>query len=125
MRWIALQVLSIEPADSLAVGTPVISTAATQHAISAAAAQLAICAIALSFTPRVALCGNAVVLEVSGSLRLFGGLHKLAALLAASRERSHQHLPHPEPVPVPAVFDMSGILRKPLYALDRTASLEY
>ena len=52
---------------------------------------------------------------------------RLAALLAASRERSHQHVPQPEPVPVPvpAVFDMSGILRKPLYALDRTASLEY
>ena len=48
---------------------------------------------------------------------------RLAALLAASRERSHQHLPQPEPAP--ALFDMSGILRKPLYALDRTASLEY
>ena len=50
---------------------------------------------------------------------------RLAALLAASRERSHQHLPQPEPAHVPAVFDMSGILRKPLYALDRTASLEH
>ena len=48
---------------------------------------------------------------------------RLAALLAASRERSHQHVPQPEPAP--AVFDMSGILRKPLYALDRTASLEH
>ena len=48
---------------------------------------------------------------------------RLAALLAASRERSHQHVPQTEPVP--AVFDMSGILRKPLYALDRTASLEH
>ena len=73
MRWIALQVLSIELADSLAVGSAVISTAATQHAISAAAAQLAISAISLSFTPRVALCGDAVVLEVSGSLRLVTG----------------------------------------------------
>ena len=50
---------------------------------------------------------------------------RLAALLAASRERSHQHVPQPEPAPAPAVFDMSGILRKPLYALDRTANLEY
>ena len=50
---------------------------------------------------------------------------RLAALLAASRERSHQHLPQQEPAHVPAVFDMSGILRKPLYALDRTASLEH
>ena len=65
MRWIALQACSIEPA-------------ANQQA-----AQLAICAIALGFTPRVAMCGNAVVLEVSGSLRLFGGLHRLAALLEA------------------------------------------
>ena len=48
---------------------------------------------------------------------------RLTALLAASRERNHQHVPQAEPVP--AVFDMSGILRKPLYALDRTASLEH
>ena len=68
MRWIALQVCSTEPAD----------------AITAEAAQLAVGALSLGFTPRVALCGNAVVLEVSGSLRLFGGLHKLAALLEAS-----------------------------------------
>jgi protein ImuB len=68
MRWIALQVCSTEPAA----------------AITAEAAQLAVCAISLGFTPRVALCGNAVVLEVSGSLRLFGGLHKLAALLEAN-----------------------------------------
>ncbi len=45
--------------------------------------QLAICAVSLSFTPRVALCGSVVVMEVSGSLRLFGGLHKLATLLEA------------------------------------------
>ena len=48
---------------------------------------------------------------------------RLAALLAASRERSHQRTTQAEPAP--AVFDMSGILRKPLYALDRTASLEH
>ena len=76
MRWIALQALSIESAEAQ-------SAEAQSPVISAAAAQLAICAISLSFTPRVALCGNAVVLEVSGSLRLFGGLHKLAALLEA------------------------------------------
>jgi protein ImuB len=68
MRWIALQACSIEPAATL-------SDEATQQAI---------CAISLGFTPRVALCGNAVVMEVSGSLRLFGGLHKLAALLEAN-----------------------------------------
>ena len=48
---------------------------------------------------------------------------RLAALLAASRERIHQHTPQMQPVPAP--FDMSGILRKPLHALDRSASLHY
>ncbi len=46
---------------------------------------------------------------------------RLAALLAASRERVHQHAPEP----VPTLFDLSDILRKPLYALDRTASLQH
>ncbi len=76
MRWIALQACSIEPAASM-------DGAAAQQAMSVEVATRAICAISLSFTPRVALCGNAVVLEVSGSLRLFGGLLKLAALLEA------------------------------------------
>ena len=76
MRWIALQACSIEPAAS-------IDEAAAQQVVCAMAAQQAICFISLGFTPRVALCGNAVVLEVSGSLRLFGGLLKLAALLEA------------------------------------------
>ena len=70
MRWIALRVCSIEPAAPLDSVAPL--------AMCPAAVQLAICAISLSFTPRVAVCGNAVALEVSGSLRLFGGLHKLA-----------------------------------------------
>ena len=48
---------------------------------------------------------------------------RLAALLAASRERVHQHAPLIEPKP--AVFDLSEISRKPLYALDRTASLAH
>ena len=48
---------------------------------------------------------------------------RLAALLAASRERVHQHTPRTEPAA--ALFDMSGILRKPLHALDRTASLQH
>ena len=46
---------------------------------------------------------------------------RLAALLAASRERVHQHGPERQS----ALFDMSEILRKPLYALDRTASLQH
>ena len=87
MRWIALQACSIEPAAAMTSGAALpcaMSGAAAPQAISHEAAQQAICAIALSFTPRVALSGNAVVLEVSGSLRLFGGLHKLAALLEAN-----------------------------------------
>ena len=46
---------------------------------------------------------------------------RLAALLAASRERIHQH----EPERQRALFDMSEILRKSLHALDRTASLQH
>ena len=46
---------------------------------------------------------------------------RLAALLAASRERVHQH----EPERQSALFDMSEILRKSLHALDRTASLQH
>ena len=46
---------------------------------------------------------------------------RLAALLAASGERVHQH----ESERQPSLFDMSEILRKPLHALDRTASLQH
>ncbi len=46
---------------------------------------------------------------------------RLAALLAASGERVRQHAPEPAPV----LFDLSDILRKPLHALDRTASLAH
>ena len=82
MRWIALQACNIEPVASTAQATAAAtSAAAPQRVITAEAALLAMCAISLSFTPRVAVCGNAVVMEVSGSLRLFGGLLKLAALL--------------------------------------------
>jgi protein ImuA len=48
---------------------------------------------------------------------------RLTALLAASGERIHQHTPVVGPKPV--VFDLSDILRKPLHALDRTASLQH
>ena len=68
MRWIALQAcIRTEPG-------PVV--------MDEAAAQRALASIALGFTPRVALEGEAVLLEVSGSLRLFGGLARLAQLLA-------------------------------------------
>ena len=70
MRWIALQACSIKPVANFDSAAPSV--------MCAAAAQAAVCAVSLSFTPRVAMHGNAVVIEVSGSLRLFGGLHRLA-----------------------------------------------
>ncbi len=65
MRWIALQACSPEPG------------------VANEAVQRAVCTISLGYTPRVAIYANAVVLEVSGSLRLFGGLNRLAALMKA------------------------------------------
>ncbi len=46
-----------------------------------AAAQRAAGSIALGFTPRVALGDEAVLMDVTGSLRLFGGLARLMRLL--------------------------------------------
>lgn len=68
MRWIALQACITEPGPSL---------------MDDAAAQKAIGSLALGLTPRVTLLDEAVLMEVAGSLRLFGGLAKLAALLEA------------------------------------------
>ena len=51
---------------------------------------------------------------------------RLAALLAASRERVRQPRPEPALAPVSlASIDLSDLLRKPLHALDRTASLHH
>jgi protein ImuB len=47
-----------------------------------AAAQCAVGSIALSFTPRVTLVDEAVLMDVTGSLRLFGGLAKLMERLS-------------------------------------------
>jgi protein ImuB len=41
----------------------------------------AVASLALGFTPRVALVDEAVLMDVTGSLRLFGGLARLTALL--------------------------------------------
>ena len=46
-----------------------------------ATAHRAVACMALGFTPRVALVDEAVLLDVTGSLRLFGGLARLMALL--------------------------------------------
>ena len=40
-------------------------------------AQRAVASMALGFTPRVALLDEAVLMDVTGSLRLFGGLARL------------------------------------------------
>ena len=66
MRWIALQACITEPGPFL---------------LDAAAAQRAVGSIALSLTPRVALLDEAVLMDVTGSLRLFGGLVRLMQLL--------------------------------------------
>ena len=50
--------------------------------MDAAAAQRAVGSIALGFTPRVTLVDEAVLIDVTGSLRLFGGLARLMALLS-------------------------------------------
>ena len=42
-----------------------------------------IASLALAFTPRVAVVDEAVVMDVTASLRLFGGLHRLLQLLLA------------------------------------------
>ena len=67
MRWIALQAC--------------IRTDADAQVVNDAAAQRALAGIALGFTPRVALVDEAVLMEVAGSLRLFGGLSRLALQL--------------------------------------------
>jgi protein ImuB len=84
MRWIALQAIACEAGSEACVkaGFSVAQAPSIKPAVlNGAALQRAISAIALGFTPRVALLDEAVLMEVSGSLRLFGGLRKLAALL--------------------------------------------
>lgn len=65
--WIALQTaITTEPGPAL---------------MDEAALQRTVASLALGFTPRVALVDEAVLLDVSGSLRLFGGLARLMQLL--------------------------------------------
>lgn len=68
MRWIALQAC-IRPDAA----TPLIDAVAAQRALGC---------MALGYTPRVALVEEAVLMEVSGSLRLFAGLARLAQQMA-------------------------------------------
>ena len=70
--WIALHTsISTEP------GT------AKGGLVDEATAQRAVASMALGFTPRVALVDEAVLMDLTGSLRLFGGLARLMALLDA------------------------------------------
>jgi protein ImuB len=69
--WIALHISTTTEAG--AEGRP---------ALDAAAVQRAVASLALGLTPRVALIDEAVLMDVTGSLRLFGGLARLMQLLA-------------------------------------------
>ncbi|MDP3798034.1 MAG: DNA polymerase Y family protein [Polaromonas sp.] len=68
--WIALHIsTTTEPGPA---ARPVLDAAAVQRAVAS---------MALGFTPRVALVDEAVLMDVTGSLRLFGGLPRLMQLL--------------------------------------------
>jgi protein ImuB len=58
-----------------------LTTEASQPVMDEATVQKAVASMALGFTPRVALVDEAVLLDVTGSLRLFGGLARLMQLL--------------------------------------------
>ncbi|MBW8722631.1 MAG: hypothetical protein JF626_12430, partial [Polaromonas sp.] len=74
--WIALHIsITTEP------GQAVPQSAAAQWAQDPAAVQRLLASMALGFTPRVALVDEAVLMDVTGSLRLFGGLARLAERL--------------------------------------------
>jgi protein ImuB len=68
--WIALHISTTTEAAPVA---PVLDAAAVQRAVAS---------LALGLTPRVALVDEAVLMDVTGSLRLFGGLARLMQLLA-------------------------------------------
>ena len=67
MRWIALQACSTEPAQ---LGQP------DQKGV-----QYQLASLVLAFTPRVVLFEEAVLMDVTASLRLFGGLRRLVELM--------------------------------------------
>ena len=69
--WIALHISTRTELGSAA--RPVLDAAAVQRAVAS---------LALGLTPRVALVDEAVLMDVTGSLRLFGGLARLMQLLA-------------------------------------------
>ncbi len=71
--WIALHTsITIEATGTADASPPVMDDASLQRAVAS---------LALGFTPRVALVDEAVLLDVTASLRLFGGLARLMQLL--------------------------------------------
>ncbi len=83
--WIAFHIsITTEPALPAQPGAAVMDAAALQKALAS---------LALGFTPHVALVDEAVLLDVTGSLRLFGGLPSLMTALEKRMEAfmaSHQ-----------------------------------
>ncbi|WP_341904273.1 DNA polymerase Y family protein [Polaromonas sp. YR568] len=76
--WIALHIsITTEPTVPAQPGAAVMDEAALQQALVS---------LALGFTPHVALVDEAVLLDVTGSLRLFGGLASLMQALAKRTE---------------------------------------
>jgi protein ImuB len=67
---------------ALHISTTTEAGAESRPALDAAAVQRAVASLALGLTPRVALVDEAVLIDVTGSLRLFGGLARLMQLLA-------------------------------------------
>ena len=65
----------------IALRISITTEAAQQWSEDAAALQRVVASLALGFTPRVALVDEAVLMDVTGSLRLFGGLARLMQLL--------------------------------------------
>ena len=70
----------------IALHTSTTTTEAGSALLDEALLQRAVASMALGFTPRVALLDEAVLMDVTGSLRLFGGLAKLMQLL---EQRTH------------------------------------
>ena len=83
MRWIALQACTTEP------GAPLPDLALVQDQLAS---------LALAFTPRVALLDEAVVMDVTASLRLFGGLQRLLQLLRQRLTEFFESIPAPAQV---------------------------
>lgn len=80
--WVALHISITTEAEAASSAPAFVDATAVQRWVpDAAAVQRAVASVALGFTPRVALVDEAVLMDVTGSLRLFGGLVKLVEKL--------------------------------------------